>query len=117
MTDRTFNLNLGPLGRTTVRTDDIEEIDLDQENIQLAGERLTEAKAAEIAREIARKHGRRGGRPPLKPEQRASVQKAVRLTPARAARLHAVATAQGVKEAEIIRQALDAYLAHASAEG
>ncbi len=105
-------INLGPLGGL-VETE-IGDIDLDAEVIELDGERLTEARAEEIAREISRRHGLKGGRPRLPAAERASVQKAVRLTPAQAKRLGSVAKDRGVGEAEIIRRALDTYLRDAS---
>lgn len=39
------------------------DIDLDAEDIEFGGERLTEARATELARDISRRHGRTGGRP------------------------------------------------------
>ncbi|MDO5067948.1 MAG: ribbon-helix-helix domain-containing protein [Propionibacteriaceae bacterium] len=109
----THKVNLGSLGQITIAESDIEEIDLDDADIRVAGERLTEARAEQLAREIAARHGRLGGRPPLPEHERASVQKAVRLTPAQAKRLADAANSRGVPESELLRKALDAYLASA----
>ncbi|RRD04407.1 hypothetical protein EII34_10100 [Arachnia propionica] len=111
MGERTYTVNLGSRGRVTVTESDIEEIDLDESTVQVDGVRLTEARAAQLAREISVRHGRRGGRPSLPEHERASVQKALRLTPEQAQRLAAAASSRGVSESELLRNALDAYLA------
>ncbi|MEL4358462.1 MULTISPECIES: hypothetical protein [unclassified Luteococcus] len=84
----------------------VSDVDLDQEVIYFEGERLTEARAEELGREISRRYGLLGGRPPKDPQERASVQRAVRFTPGDAARLRARATELGVSESELIRRAV-----------
>lgn len=111
--DRTFNLNLGSLGRVEAHEADLEDIDLDQEILISNGERITESRAREIAREISRLNGLKGGRPPLPEEERASVQKGVRLTPKEADQLASIAAQKGLKESQIIREALRHYFSAA----
>ncbi|RRD48236.1 hypothetical protein [Arachnia propionica] len=69
MGERTYTVNLGSRGRVTVTESDIEEIDLDESTFQVDGVRLTEARAAQLAREISVQHGRHGGRPSLPEHQ------------------------------------------------
>ncbi len=109
--ERLYNIKLGPNHTVPITTEDITEVDLDEEEIYLDDIRLTEARAQEIAREISRRYGKQGGRPTLPDSERASVQKAVRLTPAKAEQLSQVAAARGMRESDVIRAALDAYLA------
>lgn len=110
MTERTWTINLGPGQTATVRESEVSDIDLDEEVVYLDGERLTEERAAQIARDIARRHGLRGGRPLKAEADKNSVQKAVRLTPGQAARLAEAAVRTKRKESDILRSALDAYL-------
>lgn len=56
---KTFEVNLG--NGETVEATIGPDVDLDSEEIYIGGERLTEARAEEIARDVARRHGLRGG--------------------------------------------------------
>ena len=106
-----MKVNLGSLGTVDVNPDEVSYVDLDSEEFTFGGERLTEARAEQIAREVARKHGLKGGRP-AKPEcERASVQKAFRLTPGEAHRLAETAAARGMSESALVRAAISEYLA------
>lgn len=114
MTKKTvYNVNLGSLGTVEVSESELEDIDLDKEVFHANGERITEARAREIAREISRLNGLKGGRPALPANERASVQKGVRLTPDEAAQLATIAEERGVKESQIIREALRQFIAAA----
>lgn len=101
-----INLGDGVIAEATVGPD----LDLDEEEIYVGGERLTEAKAAELARDIARRHGLRGGRPSLGPE--GSVRVAARVPKETKLRIAALAEKAGQRESEVIREALDEYLAN-----
>ncbi len=95
----------------TAEVESFENVDLDKEEYFFEGERLTEARAEQIAREVMRRRGLKGGRPPKPAAERASIQKAFRLTPAEADRLARSAKSEGVTEAELVRRALADYLA------
>ncbi len=86
------------------------DADLDRESFTVDGQRLTEARAEALAKEIARQHGLTGGRPRKAADEKASVQKAVRFTPAQAERVADAARRRGESESELIRKAVDAYL-------
>ena len=101
-------INLGALGGIVETT--VEDVNLDEEEIYLDGERLTEARARSLAVEIGRRFGSRGGRPALTPGA-PSRQKAVRLSVDQADQLARAASERGVRESDVIRDALDAYLA------
>lgn len=85
----------------------IENINLDDEVVYFEGERLTEARAAAIARDIAARHGRKGGRPRLSTE---TSRIGVRLPRELHDRLKSAADAAGVSESELAREAIDHYL-------
>lgn len=107
-----MKVNLGSLGVVDVEQAEIEDVDLDTEEYSFEGERLTEARAEEIAREIARRHGLRGGRPPLSSE---GVERlGLRVPTGLRARLRARAEADNASESEVARRALEAYLGGAA---
>ena len=93
---------------TSAEITSIENIDLDQEFVSFEGERLTEARAAAIARDIAARHGRRGGRPRLAAE---TSRIGIRLPRELHDRLKSAADAAGLSESELAREAIDQYLA------
>lgn len=86
------------------------DIDLEVEEVRAGGGRISEARAEEIAKEYYRAKGRQGGRPPLSSE--GSAQVAARVPTATKVRLGVVARETGRVESEVIREALDEYLAH-----
>lgn len=93
---------------TSAEITSIENIDLDEEVVYFEGERLTEARAAAIARDIAARHGRKGGRPRLAAE---TSRIGIRLPRELHDRLKAAADAAGLSESELAREAIDHYLA------
>ena len=93
---------------TTDEITSIDGIDLDEEIVVFEGERLTEARAAALAREIAARHGRKGGRPPLAAE---TSRIGIRLPRELHDRLRLAAHAAGLSESEVARTAIDEYLA------
>jgi hypothetical protein len=92
------------------------DIDLDEEEVYLAnGERLTEARAEELAEEAVARYRRQGGRPSLTGDGEHTPNLSVRVTPAARARLEEIAAGQGRRLADVTREALDEYIArHAS---
>lgn len=106
MTTEKFKINLG--GGRIVEVEDAGDIDLDQEEIYVDGERLTEARAVELAREISRRHGRKGGRPSLAAGR--SPQIATRVPQALKDQIAKAAKTEGVHESDVVRSALDEYL-------
>lgn len=102
---RTVKINIGgKVYDATVAGD----IDLDQEEVYLGDERLTEARAEELAREIMQRRGAKGGRPRL--SDGPSAQMAFRLPAAMKDQLDEVAEHDGVKPAELARRAIGEYL-------
>jgi hypothetical protein len=102
-----WTVNLGNGETFAVESlDEVEEVDLDEVEVFFDGARLTEARAEEIARQISRRNGLKGGRPSKPAAERASVQKAVRFTPAEAEQLAALARSRGVRESDVIRGAV-----------
>ena len=97
---------------TRVPIESIEEVNLDVDEYYYGGERLTEARAEEIAREIARRHGLKGGRPPLDPA--GSERIGFRVPADLHARLKARAKADHRSESQVAREALERYLAPAA---
>lgn len=85
----------------------VRDIDLDAEEFYVGGERLTEARAAELASRAER----RTGRPSLSAPGRHSPTLSLRLPEAVKARLEAAANAQGRRQSDIVREALEEYLA------
>ncbi|MFT3859719.1 hypothetical protein [Micropruina sp.] len=103
-----MKVNLGSLGTVEVDPDEVEDVDLDREEYRLDGERLTEARAAEVAREISRRNGARGGRPPLSAEGTERI--GLRIPKDLRAQLRERATTDRESESEVARKALAAYL-------
>ncbi|HIZ38280.1 MAG TPA: ribbon-helix-helix domain-containing protein [Candidatus Ruania gallistercoris] len=93
------------MGGEHVPVTDVDEVDLDAEEIYVDGVRLTEARAAELAREIARRHGRKGGRPSV-----GSARVAVRLPQETKDRLATIARSRELREADLVRDAINEYL-------
>lgn len=93
---------------TTAEITSIENINLDEQVVYFEGERLTEARAAAIARDIAARHGRKGGRPRLATE---TSRIGIRLPRELHDRLKSAADAAGLSESELARKAIDHYLA------
>lgn len=98
------------LGGKRVPVTEASDVDLNTEEIYVDGVRLTEARAAELAREIARRHGRKGGRPPV-----GSARVAVRLPQETKDRLAAIAHDRERREADLVRDAINEYLDRHSA--
>jgi hypothetical protein len=95
-------------GKTVEVEDGIELINLDEEEVFFEGERLTEARAEQIAREIARRHGLKGGRPKLSPE--GSSRLGIRIPSDLREKLRAKAETENVSESELAREAIAAFL-------
>jgi predicted ATPase with chaperone activity len=121
----THRINLGSKGIVDIDDADIKDIDLDKEVVYFEGERLTEAKAAELSKQIrdrveaarreqAQRDGAKGGRPTVDADGAPSVALGARVAPSTKARLKAQAEAQGRTAADLIREALDEYLDRAS---
>jgi len=88
----------------------VEDTDLDQEYVVAGGKRLTEADAVELAEDIIRRHEpRRAGRPSLGKGR--SPQVAFRIPAETKTRLAEVADRAGVRESDVLREALEDYLA------
>ncbi len=91
------------------------DIDLDVEVVRnevvrnKVGERITEARAKEIAAAALRKAG--VGRPSLTAPGRRSPEVKARVPVELRDRLHAAAEQRGVSASELVREALDRYLA------
>ncbi|HMQ66863.1 MAG TPA: hypothetical protein PJ992_11265 [Arachnia sp.] len=92
--------------------DGIEVVDLDTDLYYYDGERLTEARAAAIARDVARRHGLKGGRPPLSAEGTDRIGSRIPKPLRRQLRERAEADHQ--TESEVVRRALENYLGKAS---
>lgn len=89
----------------------VSDIDLDAEKFVVGGRRLTEARAAKLAKHAER----RGGRPSLSGGRRHSPALNLRVSQADRDRLDAVASAQGRRASDVVRDALREYLErHAS---
>ena len=91
---------------------EVEEIDLDAGDVTFRGEVLTESRADEVAAEVL---ARTPGRPSLSGAREHSPSLTIRLPQQERARLDRLAASQGRKTAELVREALQDYLArHAS---
>lgn len=86
---------------------EVDEVDLDSEPVYFRGERLTEARAEEIAADIL---SRAPGRPSLSGTRETSPSLTVRLPRAQRDRLEDVAHRQGRRASEVVREALEDYL-------
>jgi len=87
---------------------EVTEVDLEHEDVRFHGERLTDARAEEIAADIL---SRTPGRPSLSGTKETSPSLTVRLPGQERARLDRLAAEQGRRVSEIVREALDDYLA------
>jgi hypothetical protein len=96
-------------GGKTAELESVEEINLDETPIYFEGKRLTEAGAEALAKEILSRRGALGGRPPISPDGVSRIGARVP-TPLRD-KLREYANAHKVHEADVIRDALAAYLA------
>lgn len=85
----------------------VREIDLDAEEFYVGGERLTQARAAELAERAER----RSGRPSLTSPGAHSPALNLRVSTQTKARLEAQAEAEGRRQSDIVRDALEEYLA------
>ncbi len=103
----TVNINLG---RGPVEVVDGGVVDLDAEDIRLGdGTRITEERAEAWAVELQR----RGGRPSLDPDGTPSVRLAFRVPEVVGDRIDALAAAQGRRRSDVLRDAVEQYLASA----
>lgn len=89
------------------------DIDLDQEEVIVAGKRFTNADAEQLAEQLeASGPPRTGpGRPSLSGESAKSPHLGLRVTPVLRDKLEARAVAEGKKVSEVVRDALEAYTA------
>ena len=87
---------------------EVEAIDLDAVDVTFRGEVLTEARAAEVAAEVL---ARTPGRPSLSGAREPSPSLTIRLPQQERARLERLAATQGRKTSEVVREALQDYLA------
>ena len=98
------------IGGDRVPVTEVSDIDLASDEVYVDGVRLTEAGAQALAREIARRHGRKGGRPPV-----GSARVAVRLPQESKDRLANIARERDLREADLVRDAINEYLDRHSA--
>ncbi|MFT4218602.1 MAG: ribbon-helix-helix protein, CopG family [Micropruina sp.] len=85
----------------------VRNVDLDDEYLMVGGERLTEERAEQLAERAARGVGR----PSLTAPGERSPALNLRIPSSTRLRLNAVAAAQGRSASEVVREALDDYLA------
>jgi hypothetical protein len=98
----TKRIQIGPIGS---------DIDLDDEEVYLPnGERLTEARAEELAEELVTEYRRSAGRPSLTGAARPTPTLSIRISPRTRSRLEAMARRQNRRLADVTRDALDEYL-------
>ncbi len=86
---------------------DVREIDLDQEDFTFRWERLSEARAEEIAADVL---SRTPERPSLSGRGMTSPSLTIRLPRQESERLERVASQQGRRTSDVVREALDDYL-------
>lgn len=86
---------------------EVEEVDLDTADVRYRGQKLTEARAAEVAADIL---SRTPGRPSLSGASEKSPPLTIRLPKQDRARLEQLAARQGRRTSEVVRTALDDYL-------
>jgi hypothetical protein len=84
----------------------VRDIDLDAEEFIVGGERLTVARAVELAERAER----RAGRPSLTAPGAHSPALNLRVSVDTKARLEAVAEAEGRRQSDVVREALEEYL-------
>jgi hypothetical protein len=105
----TKRTKLGPIGP---------DIDLDQEEVYLpSGERLTEARAEELAEELVTEYRRSAGRPSLTGAARPTPTLSIRVSPRTRSRLESIAKRQNRRLADVTRDALEEYVDHHSHQG
>lgn len=105
-----FDLDLG--NGEKVRIDSVENVDLDQEPITLPdGTVLDEAAAERLGQEIADRAARRRGRPSLTAPGEHSPKVAVRVRPDLKASIEDIAERDGRRTADVVREALEEYVA------
>ncbi len=85
----------------------VREVDLDTEQVEAAGGRLTEARATELATDLEN----RRGRPSLTAPGRRSPALNLRISEEVRRTLDAVAREQGRRASDVVRDALEEYLA------
>lgn len=86
---------------------EVEEVDLDTADVRYRGEKLTEARAEEVAAGVL---SRTPGRPSLSGTKEKSPSLTIRLPKQERARLEQVAAKQGRRTSEVVREALEDYL-------
>jgi len=87
---------------------EVREVDVDREDVCFRGERLTEARAEAVAEEVL---SRTPGRPSLSDPGQKSPSLTVRLPQGKRATLERLASKQGRRPSEVVREALDEYMA------
>jgi Ribbon-helix-helix protein, copG family len=87
---------------------EVREVDLDREEVRFRGDRLTEARAEAVAEEV---RSRTPGRPSLSGVSEKSPSLTIRLPKQERARLDRLAAEQGRRTSQVVREALDDYLA------
>ena len=87
---------------------EVHEVDLDAANVRYRGEKLTEARAEKVAAEVL---ARTPGRPSLSGARETSPSLTIRLPRKERARLDRLAAEQGRRTSQVVREALDDYLA------
>jgi hypothetical protein len=87
---------------------EVDKVDLDVADVRYRGEKLTEARAEQVAAEVL---ARTPGRPSLSGARETSPSLTIRLPKQKRARLDGLAAAQGRRTSEVVREALEDYLA------
>jgi len=87
---------------------EVRDVDLDAANVRYRGEKLTEARAEKVAAEVL---ARTPGRPSLSGARETSPSLTIRLPRQERARLDRLAAEQGRRTSQVVREALDDYLA------
>ena len=87
---------------------EVREVDLDREDVRFRGDHLTEARAEAVAEEVL---ARTPGRPSLSGLGEKSPSLTIRLPRRERARLDRLAAEQGRRTSQVVREALDDYLA------
>ena len=87
---------------------EVHEVDLDREDVRFRGDRLTEARAEAVAEEVL---SRTPGRPSLSGVSEKSPSLTIRLPKQERVLLDRLAAEQGRRTSQVVREALDDYLA------
>jgi len=85
----------------------VTEIDLDTSDVRYRGEKLTEARADEIAADVL---SRTPGRPSLSGKREPSPSLTIRLPQQSRSKLDTFARRHGMRPSQVVRDALDEYL-------